>query len=225
VGISLKRRFPRWKIWASFITEITLERTYDRNDKILTVCLSRGRVQLYTENAIYSWEDRYTQFREVFYHLAPTLKGKKEVLLLGLGLGSIPFILEKKLGLFANYTAVECDEQIIYLAEKYLLKYLDSPMCTMHADALAFPTYTKERYDIICVDVFEDQVTPLAFFSKKYLENLRKCMGSGGLLLFNILRTQRPPVETIAAVFPGAYPFRSGENDVWVAWKNNSRIG
>jgi hypothetical protein len=43
----------------------------------------------------------------VFIHLSPEIKDKKEVLLLGLGLGSIPYLLEKKMGVDAYYTAIE----------------------------------------------------------------------------------------------------------------------
>jgi hypothetical protein len=37
------------------------------------------------------------------------------------------------------------------------------------------------------------------------------------LLLFNVLRAQQPPIENILSVFPNAVPFKSNENDVWIA--------
>ena len=42
-------------------------------------------------------------------------------------------------------------------------------------------------------------------------------MEPNGLLLFNVLRAQHPPIHPILNVFPEAFPFKSNENDVWIA--------
>ena len=89
---------PFWKKILSYLIEFPLETISGQNGLPLTVCLHKGRFQLYSEKAIYSWDDLYSQFRDVFIHLSPEIKDKKEVLLLGLGLGSIPYLLEKKNG-------------------------------------------------------------------------------------------------------------------------------
>ena len=208
---------PFWKKLLSHIVEFPLETVLGNDNLPLTVCLHKGRFQLYSENAIYSWDDLYTQFRDVFNHLSPEIKQKKEVLLLGLGLGSIPYLLENKMGVDAYYTAVELDESIIYLAEKYTLQYLKSGISTVQADALDFPFYTEEKFDLICFDVFNDHLTPLEFFSTDYFEALKECLEPNGLLLFNVLRAQNPPIENILTVFPNAIPYKSNENDVWIA--------
>jgi predicted membrane-bound spermidine synthase len=208
---------PFWKKILSYLIEFPLETISGQNDLPLTVCLHKGRFQLYSEQEIYSWDDLYSQFRDVFIHLSPEIKDKKEVLLLGLGLGSIPYLLEKKMGVDAYYTAIEIDESIIYLAEKYTLQYLNSGISTVQADALAFPFYTEEKFDLICFDVFNDNETPLDFFSTDYFEALKECLEPNGLLLFNVLRAQQPPIENILSVFPNAVPFKSNENDVWIA--------
>lgn len=210
---------PFWKKTLSYLYEIPVETVQDNNDLPLTVCLHKGRFQLYSDNAIYSWDDLYTQFRNVFKYLAPEIQQKKEILLLGLGLGSIPYLLEKKMGIDAYYTAVELDENIIYLAEKYTLQFLKSGISVVQADALAFPFYTEEKFDLICFDVFNDHLTPVEFFSVEYFEALKDCLEPQGLLLFNVLRAQKPPIENMLAAFPKALPFKSNENDVWIARK------
>jgi len=217
VGEINRLNIPFWKNLLSHLVEFPLETVLGNDNLPLTVCLHKGRFQLYSENAIYSWDDLYTQFRDVFNHLAPEIKQKKEVLLLGLGLGSIPFLLEHKMGVDAYYTAVELDENIIYLAEKYTLQYLKSGISTLQADALAFPYYTEEKFDLICFDVFNDHLTPLEFFSTDYFEALKESMEPDGLLLFNVLRAQNPPIENILTVFPNAITYKSNENDVWIA--------
>lgn len=208
---------PFWKKILSHLIEFPLETISGKNGLPLTVCLHKGRFQLYSEQAIYSWDDLYSQFRDVFMHLSHDIKNKKEVLLLGLGLGSIPYLLEKKMGVDAYYTAIEIDENIIYLAEKYTLQYLNSSISTVQADALAFPFYTEEKFDLICFDVFNDNETPLDFFLTEYFEALKECLEPNGLLLFNVLSAQQPPIENIFSVFPNAFPFKSNENEVWIA--------
>jgi len=90
VGEINRSNIPAWKKILSYFFELPLETILSNQQLPLTVCYHRGRFQLYSENAIYSWDDLYTQFRDVFNYLSIEIKEKKEVLLLGLGLGSIP---------------------------------------------------------------------------------------------------------------------------------------
>jgi spermidine synthase len=60
-------------------------------------------------------------------------------------------------------------------------------------------------------------LSALDFFSTDYFEALKECLEPNGLLLFNVLRAQQPPIENILSVFPDAVPFKSNENDVWIA--------
>lgn len=219
MGAKSRLNFPFPKILLSYLIEYPMETIRSQDGLLLTVCLRNGRLQLYSDHAIYSWDDLYTQFRDVFNILRLEIKQKKEVLILGLGLGSIPYLLEKKLGIDAYYTAVEVDENIIYLAEKYTLSFLKSGFSTICADALTFPQYTEEKFDLICFDVFIDNETPAAFFSADYFEALKDCLEPNGLLLFNVLRAQNPPMEHLCSAFPLAFPFSSNDNDVWVARK------
>jgi predicted membrane-bound spermidine synthase len=221
VGEISRLSIPFWKKLLSYMFEFPLETIHGKDNLPLTVCLHKGRFQLYSENAIYSWDDLYTQFRDVFNHLDSEIKQKKEVLLLGLGLGSIPYLLENKMAINAYFTAIELDENIIYLAEKYTLQYLKSGISAVQADALAFPFYTEEKFDLICFDVFNDHLTPIEFFSREYFEALNDCLEPEGLLLFNVLRAQNPPIKNILSVFPKAIPFKSNENDVWIARKES----
>ena len=87
---------PFWKRWLSYLTPIRLEESASEYNPELTVMLDRGRLQLLSGNAIYSWDDLYHNFTRAFTQLQPENLGYQDVLLLGLGLGSVPYILEKK---------------------------------------------------------------------------------------------------------------------------------
>ena len=73
----------------------------------------------------------------------------QNVLVLGLGLGSIPLMLEKNFGKKYNYTAVEIDESVIYLASKYALPKLESNIQIICADAFAYVRQTEQKLSLI----------------------------------------------------------------------------
>lgn len=153
----------------------------------LYVSLHNGRYQLCTANAVYSFEDLYTNFLWAFEHLNLDKAPGKDVLILGLGLGSIPLILEKKFGRNFRYTAVEKDESVIYLAERYGLDSLKAPVSIICADAYAFILQNQEQFSMICMDIFLDDKVPEIFESQAFLEGLRNALAPGGLLLYNRL--------------------------------------
>ena len=88
-------RQPTWKIWLSYFTEIVLERGSSDPNEDLQLGLKKGRYCLSTPNAIYSFGDLYDNFSKSFQQLDIVEKNIKDVLVLGFGLGSIPFMLEK----------------------------------------------------------------------------------------------------------------------------------
>lgn len=178
---------PRWKRWLSYFVEQHVESASSDHNPHLYVSLSNGRYQLCTANAVYSFEDRYDNYRKAFTRLDLDKLPGKEVLLLGLGLGSIPLMLEKIFDRELYYTAVEIDEAVIALASKYALPDLISPVELICADALVYTAQRPAIFDLICMDVFLDDIVPKAFEQTAFLENLKAMLHPQGLLLFNRL--------------------------------------
>lgn len=179
---------PKWKRWLSYLTELELEHISSDLHESLTISLVQGRIQLFADKAIYSFEDLYSNFAEAFKHVDLNRLPGKRVLVLGLGLGSVIQLLEKKHAFHGEYTAVEWDEAIIYLAEKYTLKNIDVPLMTIAADAEIFlKTYTDELFDLILVDIFQDDVIPPYFSTKTCLQKLKSILATEGLIISNRL--------------------------------------
>jgi len=175
-----------WKKWLSYLTEFHIEDAPSDLNPALHVCLVNGRYQLCTENAIYSYADLYDNFAGAFAKLDLEDQAIKKVLILGFGMASIPIILEK-MGLDYSYTAVEIDEQVIYLASKYELPYLRSPVQMICADAAQWVQIAEEKFDLIAVDIFLDDIIPDRFTQSFFLENTKNLLRPGGLLLYNRL--------------------------------------
>ncbi len=175
------------KKWWSYITDVHIESMSSPYNESIHVLLSKGRYQLCTPNAIYSYADKYTNFRGVFERLNMGSPPLETVLILGFGLGSIPYMLEKVFKKEMIYTGVEIDETVIYLASKYVLGELVSDIELIHSDARTFMVQNTTKYDIICVDVFVDDQIPRVFCEKEFLDLAQASLSTHGILLFNHL--------------------------------------
>ena len=222
-------KIPWWKKLLSYLYPITLEETASEQNPVLTVLLSRGRVQLLSGNAIYSWDDLYQNFLIAFDRLKIDEEQFEEVLVLGLGLGSVPYMLEKVFHRNYYYTAVEWDETVAELASKYTLSRLESPVDVITGDAEVFIHITEEQYDMVIVDIFEDEITPPQFCTPDFLEKCRDLLRPNGMILFNRLHGEDPSVRhvterfferTFKKVLPKAEYIDTKGN--WILW---SRAG
>lgn len=205
---------PSWKIWLSHLAEIHIESASSEYNPHLYVSLRRGRYQLSTAKAIYSYADLYDNFVKAFQMIDLDRIPGKEVLLLGFGLGSIPVILEKTMQRDFYYTAVEVDEAVIDLASRYTLPDLESSIELICADAYAFVMQSEGQYDLICMDVFIDDTVPSSFETLEFIEQVKQLLSPGGVLLYNRMtafekdraQTSRFYKNTFLPIFPeGTY--------------------
>lgn len=172
----------------SYLTEQVLETASSEHNAYLHVSLVHGRLQLVAEDAIYSFGDYYLNFRRVFERFDfEQLPLRSDVLVLGLGLGSIPELLENYIGVEYNFVAVEIDPVIIELASDYSLPALNSNIEVHEADAYAFLQLDARKYDLICVDVFQDATIPGHLNGQDFLDLLKASLNPGGAIIYNRL--------------------------------------
>ncbi len=175
------------KKWLSHLTPIEIERTASALNPFLQIRLQKGRYQLCTEKAIYSYADLYDNFTKAFDKIPLSKLPIKKVLVLGVGLGSVMYILEKIHHAKYQYVGVEIDPTIIDLAKKYGLKDLQSDIHLVCADATAFVAQCSEVFDMILIDVFLDDVIPNDVEQDDFLQNVKKLLTPQGILLYNRL--------------------------------------
>ena len=181
-------QIPLWKKWLSHVKDVHLESHESTINPALHLALVKGRLQLSTDNAIYSFEDKYDNFYKAFNKIKKAGKWTyHDVLILGFGLGSIPKMLEDNFKLQLNYTAVEIDDVIIDMVSDYVLPHLQSSIQLINADAHQFMQINEQVFDLICVDVFLDEIIPDQFKTKAFFQLLKKSLSENGLVLFNML--------------------------------------
>ena len=211
---------PLGKKAFSYIKDILLESTSSEYNSVLEIYLIDGRYQLCTAGAVYSFEDKYINFFETFRNIDWNKIQVKKVLLLGLGLASIPQMLEQKFDKDFDYTAVEIDYEIIRLAGKYILDDLHSPIQTYEMDAEIFVEITTEKFDMIIIDIFDNNIVPANFETLPFLTKTSNLLNEDGVMLFNRLnidnnshsKTMEYFESIFKKVFPKAYTFFVRDN-------------
>jgi SAM-dependent methyltransferase len=215
-------QIPQWKKWLSYLIEMHIESAPSPTNPHLYVSLKRGRYQLSTARAIYSYGDLYDNFNKTFQAIRLDKWPVENVLLLGLGLGSIPFMLERNFHKNYQYTAVEIDEAVAYLAHKYVLSGLQSPIETVCANALDYVDQCRETFDLIAMDIFLEDHIPDEFETEDFLRQLAGLLSPNGILLYNRLSRTKEDLDrtrvfyrdVFSVVFPNAAYVDAGGN--WV---------
>jgi len=200
---------PFWKRWLSHFKELSLEQTSSYYNPYLEVLLVEGRHQLVTEDAIYSFDDKYINFDQTFKKLNWLKFSNKRVLVLGLGLGSVILLLEKKYDQQMDYTAIEVDPEICRLCSKYTLDSIDSFVEVIPSEAMDFLSTDAEQYDLIIMDIFQSGDIPLKFQSESFISLLKGHLKADGLLLYNrlnITKEHKQENVTFSPIMEAAFP-------------------
>lgn len=142
---------------------------------------------------------------------APVLAGAAErdgarILILGMGTGTFAVQCAEYFP-SARPEGVEIDEKITMLAREYFDLPESIPVTTY--DGRAFLNVSREQYDVIMVDAYQDITIPFQMSSVEFFELVRSHLAPGGVMVVNMnMRTDGPDginaylADTISAVFP-----------------------
>ncbi len=213
--------FP-WRKYLSYIVDVVEARYTSPRHPLLEVIWHHGARRLVTPRAVYSDEKRYVHFRKALAALPWERWNPRQALILGLGMGSIPAIIEKQLRKRIAIVAVEFDPEIIHIATRTLLHDLRNPLEIVEADAYRFIRHNRRRFDLVCMDVFVDEHVPAPFQTAAFVRGLRDALSPGGILLYNLpafsptqtKRSRRFFSEVIQPIFPAATLQRYHQN--WI---------
>lgn len=218
-------KIPLWKKCLSYISDIHLESHSSAINPALHLLLVKGRLQLCTDNSIYSFEDQYDNFYKVFEKMMSAGWNYSTVLILGFAMGSIPKMLEDNFNLDLEYTGVEIDDVIIDLVSDYVLSQLQSSIQLINTDAAIFIESNQDQYDLICVDLFLDDVIPDQFTQIDFIKKLKAKLTPSGCLLYNMLgdyqsdklKAEQYHKTTFSKVFPNSTLYHTGTNYILIS--------
>ena len=173
--------------YLSYFYRIVVEKTTSDFNPGLIVVIQNGTYVLNSKNANYSFASLHRVFQQALAKIELSKKKVDSVLVLGCGAGSIPAIIYNELKLNPKIDAIEIDEKVIALGNKYfgLNQYPD--LNIIITDASNFVKTTNKKYDLILVDLFKGINVPDEFLAPQFFEQLKNLVTNDGEILFNFV--------------------------------------
>ncbi|QAA82900.1 spermine synthase [Aequorivita sp. H23M31] len=164
-----------WPFTRRYNSEIngTLEVTYINGKKVLD-----------SENANYSY-GKLQKILELGIKEVD-LTSVENILLLGMGGGSIIHSLKEKFGYRGNITAVELDPKVIQIAETEFGIIETDRLQIIHQDAFEFVKNVHNRFQLIIIDLFIDTEIPSKFYGQEFCKNILRLNEHNGFLIYNM---------------------------------------
>jgi spermidine synthase len=182
------------KIW-SWILPVQMKRVEGKITPVLEISLENGKKVLNAGHVNYSFGALHDVFRAAFQKAKIIENPPADVLILGLGAGSIVTILADEYGQSPRMTGIEADPMVIHLAKTEF--YIDRfPTLEIeNTTAEEFIANTQNQFDLIAVDVFVEAKVPDSCKTEKFLSELFRALKPGGRVVFNQMPTTALTVE------------------------------
>lgn len=160
------------------------KRFYSEINGTLEVTYIDGKKLLDTENANYS----YGSLQKIleFGVSKVDLNSMENILILGMGGGSIIQSLREKFNYEKNIVAVEIDPKVIQIAAKEFEITEFENQKIIQEDAFKYVENSSEVFQLIIIDIFVDLDVPNKFFEKEFCHNVSKLIDKNGFFIFNI---------------------------------------
>ncbi len=168
----------------------------------LEVTYVNGKKVLDTENANYS----YGSLQKIL-EIGLTkvdLNAVENILLLGMGGGSVIHSLQNTFEYSKNIVAVEIDPEVIKLAKEEFGITTSKKLQIIEGDAFQFIKTSTEKFQLIIIDLFIDTHVPPIFYGKVFCKNVANLLQNNGSFLFNVginLEKKSKTLETVTSHF------------------------
>lgn len=122
------------------------------------------------------------------YFLIPYLMNVKveKILLIGFGTGKIVSQYEYLFENLERIDVVDIEENILKIATEYFEFLPSSKFNFILQDGLIYLRQNKTKYDLIVVDVANNDGIDLRFLSDEYFENIKKSLKKSGIFVSNM---------------------------------------
>lgn len=184
------------KQFFSFIYPINVETISSERSGSLEVTLVNGKLVIDSENANYSYGSLQQVLKKGLSFIGKhKLEQLDSILVLGVAGGSVIQTLRSDFKLNAKITGVEIDADVIHLANTYFQLNKTTNLELITADAFEYISTTKNKYDLIIIDIFNDTQMPNELFEKKLWNSIYKTLTKRGLCLFNSIYTSKKELD------------------------------
>ena len=172
----------------SFLLPVKIHQKKSVYSKNLEVTLNNGYLVLDSENTNYSYGSLQRVLKKGLKYIGyDRIRNFQSILVLGVAGGSVIETLKKEIKFEGQITGVEIDPIVVELATKYfgLGKY--NNVSIVIDDAFEFVLKSKEKYDLIIIDIFQDTTMPNFLFEDFFINRINFLLKVNGFILFNTM--------------------------------------
>jgi len=172
----------------SYFIPIKIFKKKSARSKVIEVTWANGELVLDSENTNYSYGSLQRILRYGLRNIGySSILNMEHILLLGVAGGSVIKTLVDEIGYKGKITGVEIDSEIIQIANEYFNLNQIKQLELIIDDAFEFVLKTKEQYNLIIIDIFEDINMPNFLFERFFSERVCSLLKDQGFVLFNTM--------------------------------------
>jgi spermidine synthase len=172
----------------SYIIPIKIFKKKSERSKIIEVTWANGELVLDSENTNYSYGSLQRILRYGLRNIGyDTIRKMDHILVLGVAGGSVIKTLVDEIEYKGKITGVEIDPDMIQIANQYFNLNQIKQLEIVIDDAFEFVLKTKNKYDLIIIDIFEDIKMPNFLFESFFSGRICSLLKSNGFVLFNTM--------------------------------------
>ena len=176
------------KRFLSYFIPINVYKKNSTISKKLEVTWNNGQLVLDSKNTNYSYGSLQRILRKGLLYIGyERIKGFDKILVLGVAGGSVIKTLSEEIGFKGSITGVEIDPVVIDIANSYFELDKISNLKLINDDAFEFVLKTKEKYDLIIIDIFKDTEMPNFLFEDFFINRVNFLLQVNGFILFNTM--------------------------------------
>lgn len=172
----------------SYIIPIKIFKTKSKLSKTIEVTWANGELVMDSENTNYSYGSLQRILRIGLKHFGfDKISKMNHALVLGVAGGSVIKTLVDEIQFKGQITGVDIDQDIIKIANQYFKLDEIKNLNIVIDDAFEFVLKTKDRYDLIIIDIFQDMNMPNFLFEDFFINRICFLLKSRGVVLFNTM--------------------------------------
>lgn len=154
----------------------------------LEITWANGNLVMDSENTNYSYGSLQRILKLGLKNIGfAKIKRMESILVLGVAGGSVIKTLVDEIQFKGKITGVEIDTEIIKMANQYFKLDEMKQLQIVIDDAFEFVLKTKEKYNLIIIDVFQDTKMPNFLFESFFINRVCFLLKSKGFILFNTM--------------------------------------
>jgi spermidine synthase len=175
------------KFFSYFLPINVIKRKSSVSDSI-EVTWNNGELVIDSKNTNYSYGSLQRILKKGLKYIGyDRVKKFDKILVLGVAGGSVIKTLVDDVKYKGQIIGVEIDPEIIEIANTYFKINEIENLEIVIDDAFEFVLRTKDKFDLIIIDVFQDTKMPSFLFEAHFIQKVNSMLNTNGFILFNTM--------------------------------------